>query len=331
MRSTEQGFAIDLGSATMRIRTRWAEQVLHAPTIAAVDYDGRIWARGTRALTLQGLRTDDLRLVRPVIHRTVIDPPLATRLLRWALTEAYAVTSGSGTGRRGIRRLPAATVCVPDGTGDVQLEALLDVCDRAGLRQVSLVPKSVASAVGSGIPQDEPSGALVVDVGSERTSVALLCLGDLIATRSAAVGGADIDAGLMRLLRRRHGLTICAQEAERAKLVMGPAAEAGDRVPVRGQDLQRGLPAGREVPAAELLEVPCSTYDTIARLVNGLLADSPAKLVDDVFDRGLVLCGEGARLHGLADHISDRVEIPVHVPPSPGDVGVVGAWTVTQD
>ncbi|MGW0736795.1 rod shape-determining protein [Streptomyces sp. NPDC002851] len=330
--STGQGFAIDLGSATMRIRTRGAEQVLRSPTIAAIGPDGRIQARGARALSLQGLRTENLRLVRPVHHRTVADPALASHLLQWALTDAQGGgTTGRRTARRTPRRLPGATVCVPDDAGEVQLQALLDVCDLAGLRHVRMVPKSVASAAGSGIPQDLPAGALVVDVGAERTSASLLCFGGLVATRTAAVGGADIDAALIRLLKREHGLIICTAEAERAKLRMGPAAAASATICLRGQDMQHGLPADREVPATDLVEVPGRVYASISSLILGLLSDSPPKLLDDVYDRGLVLCGEGAQLHGLADHVRDRVEIAVHVPPEPGDVGVVGAWAVSQD
>ncbi|MDG4860952.1 rod shape-determining protein, partial [Streptomyces sp. T-3] len=222
------------------------------------------------------------------------------------------------------------TVCLPDDAGSVQAQALLDVCHGAGLRHVRLVPKSLAAAAGAGIPLEEPAGALLVDVGADRTSAAMLSFGGVISTRGVAVGSATVDTALMRFLRRRHGLVICAAEAERAKVRIGEALATTGTVPVHGQDLQRGLPDTRNIPAAELAEVARDTVEGIARLTLSLLADSPAELVDDVLDRGLVLCGEGARTYGLDDHLRERVNLPVHVPDQPGDLGVRGAWRVSD-
>ncbi|MFC7308041.1 rod shape-determining protein [Streptomyces monticola] len=320
MRDAAQGFAIDLGSATLRILSRQEQQVLRTPTVAALDHNGRIWARGNGALALQGRRPDALRLVRPVTRRAVADTTLAAHLLRVALREASGGTKS--------RTFSGGTVCVPDRIGALQTQALLDVCENAGLRRIRLVPKSLAAAAGSGVPLAEPAGALIVDVGAERTSASLLSFGDVIAARSAAVGGTDVDTGLIRLMRHRHGLTICPGEAERAKHLMTRAAAEHGTVPVHGQDLQRGLPDTRQVPVAELAQVARATYGTISDLVLALLPDSPPKLVEDVYDRGLILCGEAAHLHGLPDHLRDRTGLPVHVPDQPGDVGVRGAWQV---
>ncbi|NBE54712.1 rod shape-determining protein [Streptomyces boluensis] len=316
-----RGYAIDLGSATLRILARQGQRVLRMPTVAALDFEGRICARGAGALALQGRRPDMLRLVRPVSQRSVADPLLAAHLLRSALREL------SGNSRS--KHFDYATLCVPDRISGLQTDALLDVCDSAGLRRVRLVAKSLAAAAGSGIPLAEPAGALVVDVGTERTSAALLSFGDVIVESSLGVGGQNFDTGLIRLMRHRYGLLICPAEAERTKvLISQAAAEGGSSVPVRGQDLLRGLPDTRDVPVDELARVPLATYDAVARRVLALLSDSPPKLVEDVHDRGLVLCGEGARLHGLADRLRERLHVPVHVPDQPGDVGVRGAWDV---
>lgn len=320
MRTKAREYAIDLGSATLRILARHGQRVLRTPTVAALDFEGRICARGAVAIALQGRRPDLLRLVRPVSQRSVADPLLAAHLLRSALREV----SGDARGKH----FAYATVCVPDRMGGLQTDALLDVCASAGLRRVRLVSKSLAAAAGSGVPMAEPAGALVVDVGAERTSAALLSFGDVIASGSVGVGGQDVDTGLMRLLRRRYGLLICAAEAERTKVLIGSAE--GGTVPVRGQDLLRGLPDTRDVPVEELARVPLATYDSVTRHVLSLLSDGPPKLVEDVHERGVVLCGEGARLHGLADRLRERLQIPVHIPDEPGDVGVHGAWDVSD-
>lgn len=316
MRTKARGYAIDLGSATLRVLARHGQRVLRMPTVAALDFEGRICARGAGALALSGRRPDMLRLVRPVSQRSVADPLLAAHLLRSALREV----SGDAKGKH----FAHATLCVPDRVSGLQTDALLDVCQTAGLRRVRLVSKSLAAAAASGVPLTEPSGSLVIDVGAERTSAALLSFGDVIIEGSIGVGGQDVDTGLVRLLRHRYGLLICPAEAERAKVLIGSAE--GGTVPVRGQDLLRGLPDTRDVPLDELAGVPLATYDSVARHVLALLSDGPPKLVEDVHERGVVLCGEGARLHGLADRLRDGLQIPVHVPDQPGDVGVQGAW-----
>ncbi|MDI3418339.1 rod shape-determining protein [Streptomyces luteolus] len=320
MRTMPRGYSIDLGSAMLRILARNGERILHMPTVAALDFEGRIRARGSRAVEIQSSRPDMLHLVRPVLQRSVADPLVAAYLLRAALREV--------SGDAKAKHFATATLCVPDRMGELQAEALLVACETAGLRRVRLVAKSLACAVGSGVPLAEPAGALVVDVGAERSSAALLSCGDVIATSSFPVGGLDVDEGLVRLLRHRHGLIISPTEAERTKVRIG-TAEA-DSLPVRGHDLLRGLPDTRTVPVADLVRVPLATYDTLAKHVLALLSDSPPKLVEDVHDRGLVLCGEGARMRGLAERLRDRLSLPVHVPDQPGDVGVLGAWDVVE-
>ncbi|MFM9371111.1 rod shape-determining protein [Streptomyces sp. Da 82-17] len=320
MRSPARGYSIDLGSAMLRVLARDGQRVLHMPTVAALDHEGRIRARGSRAVEIQSSRPDLLTLVRPVLQRSVADPMVAAYLLRAALQEV--------SGARKARHFAAATLCVPDRMGELQVDALLAACETAGLRRVRLVAKSLAAAAGSGVPLAEPAGALVVDVGAERTSAALLSCGDVIATSSVPVGGLDVDAGLVRLLRHRHGLLISPTEAERVKVRIGTATTGA--LPVRGHDLLRSLPETRTIPVSDLARVPLATYDALAKHVLALLSDSPPKLVEDVYDRGLVLCGEGARLFGLADRLRDRLRLPVHVPDRPGDVGVLGAWDVAE-
>ncbi len=200
---------------------------------------------------------------------------------------------------------------------------LRQVCKDAGIHQVRSVPHSVAAAAGAGV-SGSPAGALLVDIGEHRTSASMIALGTALVTRTVKRGAGSVDAWLMRHARDEHALTIGARVAEEAKLAA--ALETGARLPVRGQDRDEGLPQVGELTVAEIRAVLRPVYEDVARLVTAVLDASPQELVDDVFERGVLLHGGGARLYGLDAHLRQELAMPVHVVESGADTAVEGAW-----
>ncbi|MYQ57839.1 rod shape-determining protein MreB [Streptomyces sp. SID4926] len=310
--------AIDLGSARLRLRDQ--RQAWSAPHVAIVDEEGSLRAWGDEALAMAGRLPPRLRLVRPVAAGAVADLPLAARLLGSALRAA----SGKSRRLRGAQ----AVVCVPDHATSLERHVLRQVCKDAGINQVRSVPHSVAAAVGAGV-SGSPAGALLVDIGEHRTSASMIALGTALVTRTVKRGAGSVDTWLMRHAREEHALTIGARVAEEAKLAA--ALETGARLPVRGQDRDEGLPRVGELTVAEIRTVLRPVYEDVARLVTAVLDASPPELVDDVFERGVLLHGGGARLYGLDAHLRQELSMPVHLVESGADTAVEGAWLLAAE
>ncbi|MFE9252592.1 rod shape-determining protein [Streptomyces sp. NPDC007088] len=314
MAARSRQVAVDLGSSTLRLHGADREEGWSSPHVAVVDEGGTVRTWGSEALAMAGRMPPHLRLARPVTAGAVTDLALAARLLGMGLRAAC----GRRRGLRGLRAL----VCVPDHATSMEQHVLRQVCKDAGVSQVTSVPHSVAAAVGARVCST-PSGALLVDVGEHRTTASMIAFGSTLATRTVKSGAGSADALLVRYARDRYGLTVGAGVAEEAKLA---AAEDREVVAVRGQDRANGLPRVVDLPVAEIRALLRSTYEDTVRLVSGVLDASPAELVDDVHDRGLLLLGGGARLHGLDTFLRERLRIPAHVVESGGATAVAGAW-----
>ena len=316
-----QHYAVDLGSTTLRVYSSRAREVRCTPNVAVLDHRGTIRARGARALALQGRTPAGMEVVRPVGRSVITDQALAVRLLREALWEAAPCR---------VWESARASVCVADESTPVERQALLAVCQEAGLRAVQLIPASLAAAAGAGVEVRDTAGALVVDVGTENATAALLSAASVVLARSVPQGGAAIDRRLVRHLYEEHAFAVSLAEAERAKIQLASLPGKNAKVTLKGRELDRGLPRTLTVAVGDLAPALDEVADAIAELILSVLIDGPEALVHDVCERGVVLCGESSRLRGLEERVRRQAQVPVHTPPRRGETGAMGAWRLMR-
>ena len=175
----------------------------------------------------------------------------------------------------------------------------------------------MAAAIGAGLPVTEPSGSMVVDIGGGTTEVAVISLGGIVHARSIRVGGDKMDEAIISYMRRGYNLLIGEASAERIKLNIG-AAWANPRTPgptreVRGRDLVNGVPREVTVSQAQIAESLVEPVSQIIETVKITLENTPPELAADIVDKGIVLTGGGALLHGLDDVLREATGLPVVV------------------
>ena len=71
---------------------------------------------------------------------------------------------------------PRVVVCVPCGITPVERQAVEQVVRNAGARSVHLVDEPMAAAIGAGLPVEEASGSMVVDIGGGTSEMAVLSM-----------------------------------------------------------------------------------------------------------------------------------------------------------
>ena len=316
-----QHYAVDLGSTTLRVYSGRAREVRSTPNVAVLDQRGDIRARGIRALALQGRTPAGLEVVHPVARSVVTDQAVAVRLLREALWEAAPTR---------IWESARASVCVADESTPVERQALLAVCQEAGLRAVQLIPASLAAAAGAGVEIRDTAGALVVDVGTETATAALISAASVVLARSVPQGGANVDRRLVRHLYDEHDFAVSLAEAERAKIELASLPGKSAKLTLKGRELDRGLPRTLTLAAGDLGPALDEVADAIAEMILSVLIDGPEALVHDVCERGVVLCGEGSRLRGLEERVRRQAQLPVHTAPRRGETAAVGAWRLMR-
>ncbi|HBK84879.1 MAG TPA: rod shape-determining protein, partial [Firmicutes bacterium] len=228
---------------------------------------------------------------------------------------------------------PLVVVCVPSGVTEVEKRAVYDATKSAGARDAIIVEEPMAAAIGAGLPVEEPTGNMIVDIGGGTTEVAIISLGGVVTHKSIRVGGDEIDDAIMAYIKRHYNLMIGERTAEETKKSIGSAyiLEEEQRLDVRGRDLVTGLPKTLEITSTEVREALAEPVRAIVDAVKSTLERTPPELAADVMDRGIMMTGGGSLLKGLDKLISEETGMPVHLAEEPLACVALGTGKIMEN
>jgi rod shape-determining protein MreB len=94
---------------------------------------------------------------------------------------------------------------------------------------------------------------------------------------------------------------------------------------VRGRDMLTGLPKTVVISSEEIRRALDEPVTQIIDAIRSTLDKTPPELAADIMDRGIVLAGGGALLHGLDERLRHETQMPVHLAESPLTCVAVGS------
>jgi len=218
-----------------------------------------------------------------------------------------------------LRPSPRVLVCVPCGSTQVERRAIRESAMGAGAREVYLIEEPMAAAMGAGMPVEEASGCMVVDIGGGTTEVAIISLSGIVYAASVRIGGDKFDESIINYVRRNYGILIGETTAERIKQEIGTAFPSTEilELEVRGRNLAEGVPRSFTLNSNEVLEALQEPLSGIVGAVRAALEQAPPELAADIAERGMVLTGGGALLNDLDRLLMEETGLPVIVAEEP--------------
>ena len=195
-----------------------------------------------------------------------------------------------------------------------------------------LVEEADGRRVGAGLPVDEPTGQMIVDIGGGTTEVAVISLGDIVLSQSVRIAGDEFDEAISAYVRRAYNLFIGDRTAEVTKIEIGSAhpLEQELEMTVKGRDLVTGLPRSAVITSEEVRLAIAEPLNAIVEAVKLTLEATPPELAADAMDRGIVLAGGGALLRGLDRLISQETGMPVKIARDPLSCVAIGTGMVVE-
>jgi len=302
---------IDLGTANTLVFVRDRGIVLSEPSVVAVLADtNKVLAVGMEAKRMLGRTPGNIHAIRPMKDGVIADFEITEEMLRYFIQKVQ--------GRRKIMR-PRVLVAVPSGITEVETRAVKESALHAGAREVHLVEEPMAAAIGVGIPVQEPSGNMIVDIGGGTTEVAVISLAGIVECRSLKSGGDAMDLAIVQYMKRAYSLLIGERTAEQIKIDIGSSYKLEEPLTreVKGRDLMGGLPKTVTILSEEIREALLEPVTHIVEAVRMSLERCPPELAADLIDHGIVLAGGGALLRGLDRLISEETGLPVTVADDP--------------
>ena len=295
---------IDLGTASILVYVKGKGVVLKEPSVVAYDRDTeQIMAIGEEARLMLGRTPGNIVAVRPLRQGVISDYKTTEMMLKYFIQKAV--------GKSFFGRRPRISVCVPSGVTDVEKRAVEDATYQAGARDVYIIEEPVAAAIGAGIDISRPCGNMIVDIGGGTSDIAVISLDGVVVSSSIKVAGDDFDDAIVRFMRKRHNLLIGERSAEEIKINIGTCYKRPENISmdIRGRNLVTGLPKTVTVSSDETEEALREVTSQIVDAVHSVLERTPPELAADIADRGIVLTGGGALLHGLEDLIEENTGI----------------------
>lgn len=305
------GVAIDLGTANTLVYVHGKGIVLNEPSVVALaEIHGKtqVIAVGSEAKQMLGRTPGQIHAIRPLRDGVIADFDVADEMIKRFVQKAL--------GHKTMSR-PVIVICVPSGSTAVERRAIQDAADNSRARKVFLIEEPMAAAIGAGLPVNEASGSMVVDIGGGTTEVAVISLGGIVYARSIRVGGDKMDEAIISYVRKNHNLLIGEASAERIKKAIAaasaPTEGEGLVIPVKGRDLVNGVPKEITVTERQIAEALSDPVAQIVEAVKFALENVSPEVAADIVDKGIMLTGGGALLRRLDNVLREATGLPVSV------------------
>ena len=312
---------IDLGTANTLVYVKGKGIVLREPSVVAINnITKKPLAVGTEAKQMIGRTPGNIVAIRPLKDGVIADFDVTQTMLKQfieKITNKSAFTS------------PRIIVCFPSGVTEVERRAIDEATKSAGARDVVLMEEPMAAAIGAGLPVDEPTGSMIVDIGGGTTEVAVISLGGIVTSKSLRVAGDELDQSIINYIKKEYNLMIGERTAEQIKVQIGSAFASDDEeelsMDIKGRDLITGLPKTINITEIQIRSALREPVISIIEAIKTTLEKTPPELASDIMDKGIMLAGGGALLRGLDTLINNETHMPVHIAESPLDCVALGA------
>ncbi|HAM96424.1 MAG: Rod shape-determining protein mreB [candidate division WS6 bacterium GW2011_GWC1_36_11] len=302
---------IDLGTANSVVFVQGEGIVLTEPTVVAIDVNNfTVIAVGLEAKEMIGKTPDNIVAKRPLRNGVIADSRVTEALLRYFFDKAL--------GKSRFFK-PDVVISVPAGITSVEERAVLKAANAVGARNVTLLPEPLLAALGAEMPIQTSSGNMIINMGGGTTEVAVISLDGVVEYESLRVAGDAINEAIISYMRKKKGLLIGEQTAEKIKIKIGSALEVKDprEMEVRGRDVGAGMPKSVVVNSNDIAKAVEWPLRSIIKSVQAVLEKTPPELSADIIDRGMVMSGGTAMLRNLDKLFSRATGVPAHVADDP--------------
>ncbi|KRN29316.1 rod shape-determining protein MreB [Lactobacillus selangorensis] len=316
---------IDLGTANVVINQQGKGIVLNEPSVVAIDaHSGHVLAVGQKAYDMIGLAPDDVQTIRPLQHGVITNFDAAETMLATFIDQLHV---------KGFFSKPTILICCPTNITTVEKSAIEEAAEQAGAKKVYLDLEPKVAAVGAGLDIFQPSGNMVIDIGGGTTDIAVLSMGNVVTSDSLRLAGIDMDEMIQADILKRHKLQIGIRAAEQIKIQIGAVygADPDQKMAVRGQDVETGMPRTITVAAPEIQRSLRKVVQKILNAAQAVLEQTQPELATDIIDKGIMLTGGSALITGMDKALSAALQVPVVLAERPLESVALGTGILLHD
>ncbi|MET1014895.1 MAG: rod shape-determining protein [Paenisporosarcina sp.] len=309
---------IDLGTANVLIYVKGKGIVLNEPSVVAIDKKTkRVLAVGNEAKKMVGRTPGNIVAIRPLKDGVIADFDITEAMLKHFINKLNV---------KGFLSKPRILICCPTNITSVEQKAIREAAEKSGGKKVYLEEEPKVAAIGAGMDIFQPSGNMVVDIGGGTTDIAVLSMGDIVTSESIKVAGDVFDNDILQYIKKEYKLLIGERTSEDIKIKVGTvfAGSRKEELDIRGRDMITGLPRTVTIRSEEIERALKESISMIVQAAKNVLEKTPPELSADIIDRGVILTGGGALMHGIDLLLAEELKVPIFLAEHPMDCVAIG-------
>ncbi len=301
--SVKKDIGVDLGTANTLVYVKGEGIVVNEPTVIAVNSkSGQTVAIGEAAKRMMGRTPVHIDVIRPLVNGVISDFLMAQEILKHYIRKVK---------KDSLFKYVRAVVAVPTNLTEVERKSVEDAVISSGASSVYLLEEPIAAVLGAGLPIDEPTANMIVDIGGGTTEIAVISMGGVVVARSLKIAGDRCNEDIRQYVRDEFKLVIGEPTAERIKMEVGNAIPTGEKLEmmVAGRDAASGLPKEILLKDSHVRMALMLSLRHMLEAIKDTIEKIPPELSGDVLKNGIHLSGGGSLLRGLDQLIEKELSV----------------------
>lgn len=306
-------FGIDLGTSTIKIYKKSEGIVLDEKNAVAIANKKTLIAAGDEANEMYEKAPVSITVSYPIKVGVIAEiahmQTLLNHFFEGLVGKKSAFASASD-----------CLIAVPTDITEVEKKSFYDLIANSNMKckNIGMVEKPLATALGMGLDIYHAHGILTVDAGAETTEISILSLGGIVLSKLIPVGGRKIDEAIKTFVKKRYNLVIGDKTSEYIKMNLVSAfPQEKESIFVCGRNVVTGLPCEMEIFSDEVNEVVNEHLITIIEAVRVILERTPPEISADIYRSGIYLTGGTARLRDFDKLFTHETALKVNVADDP--------------
>lgn len=319
---TRNIYGLDLGTYEIKIYDKKKETLWSEKNVIAIADEKDIFAIGASAYEMYEKAPENIEVVFPMKEGVISRFHDMQYLLEKLLKQERFFSRGS-----------TYVIAVPTDVTEVEKKAFFDLVihSSAKAKEVRIIERALADAIGSGIDIATCRGVGIINFGGSTIEVSVLSLGGMVINKMLKFGGSHLDTSIVQLVRHRHDFLIGSPTAESLRKSAGLYADESFKpMTVAGRDLLTGFPKQQDVTLAAVSDSLRTSLDHYMDEITLLFDRIPPEVIHAIRQNGIYLTGGLSNLTEMARYIESKIGFPIHTAEDPAFCTVRGLKTIIQ-
>lgn len=207
-------------------------------------------------------------------------------------------------------------VAVPTDVTEVEKRAFYDlvVHSSAKAKEVRIVERGIADAIGLGLDVQKSPGIFVVNLGAETTELSILAYGGVVLNKMLKFGSITLDHAIINSVRYNQEFLIGQLTAETLRKAFGIYSNLdSDSLSVAGRNLLTRIPEQKSISMSLVHAAIKDLMKGCSHEIHALLERTPPEVQRNIQKEGIYLTGGLAQLKGIDRFLENTLGIPIHV------------------